>query len=207
MKRALAFLALCALCLFLCGCAASEAEPNTLAVSESAFTLSADDNDPFYLPSESRSAAQAEAVSDDEAEDDEGVESKEVSAQDEASEKSKAPDVSVPTVAEPSPTEPAPSTASASETPAASEATEAPASETPKASEATEAPETPASAASASVTVPDAPAMGDNLVWVPTNGGKKYHKNSTCSKMNEPMQVTVETATANGYTPCKRCYK
>lgn len=35
------------------------------------------------------------------------------------------------------------------------------------------------------------------------NGGKKYHSNSGCRGMKNPMQVTVETATANGYTRCK----
>lgn len=57
------------------------------------------------------------------------------------------------------------------------------------------------------VTVPTASETGENLVWVPVNGGTKYHKRSSCSKMKDPIQVTVETATANGYTPCKRCYK
>lgn len=56
------------------------------------------------------------------------------------------------------------------------------------------------------VTVPDHEETVGNLVWVPTNGGKKYHSKSTCSNMENPMQVSVETATANGYTACKRCY-
>lgn len=60
---------------------------------------------------------------------------------------------------------------------------------------------------SGGVTVPEQEETGDNLVWVPTNGGTKYHSNSGCSSMKEPIQVTVETAVANGYTPCGRCYK
>lgn len=60
--------------------------------------------------------------------------------------------------------------------------------------------------ASASVTVPDAEESEGNLVWVPVHGGTKYHRRSGCSNMEDPMQVTVETALANGYTPCKRCY-
>lgn len=56
------------------------------------------------------------------------------------------------------------------------------------------------------VTVPDHEESGANLVWVPTNGGKKYHSKPTCSSMEDPMQVTVETAETNGYTPCGRCY-
>lgn len=56
------------------------------------------------------------------------------------------------------------------------------------------------------VTVPDHEETEGNLVWVPTNGGKKYHSKSGCSGMENPMQVTLETAMANGYTACKRCY-
>ena len=56
------------------------------------------------------------------------------------------------------------------------------------------------------VTVSDHEETGTNLVWVPTNGGKKYHTGPGCSNMEEPMQVTIETAEANGFTPCKRCH-
>lgn len=57
-----------------------------------------------------------------------------------------------------------------------------------------------------SVTVPDEEEYEGNLVWVPTNGGTKYHSKSSCSKMKDPMQVTKETAIENGYTACKKCY-
>lgn len=57
-----------------------------------------------------------------------------------------------------------------------------------------------------SVTVPTFEDTEGNLVWVPVNGGKKYHSKASCSNMTNPMQVTVEHAVANGYTPCKRCY-
>ncbi|MBO6213921.1 MAG: DUF4214 domain-containing protein, partial [Lachnospiraceae bacterium] len=50
------------------------------------------------------------------------------------------------------------------------------------------------------------PETGDNLVWVPTKGGTKYHSTSTCSGMIDPIQVTLETAEKNGYTPCKKCH-
>ncbi len=43
-------------------------------------------------------------------------------------------------------------------------------------------------------------------VWIPTNGGTKYHKTSTCSKMIDPENVSVEEAERLGFTPCKRCY-
>lgn len=57
------------------------------------------------------------------------------------------------------------------------------------------------------VTVPITEDTQGNLVWVPTKGGTKYHNKSTCSGMKDPKQVTVERAVANGYTPCKKCYK
>ena len=57
-----------------------------------------------------------------------------------------------------------------------------------------------------SVVVPEKNETGENLVWVPVNGGTKYHSNAGCSNMKNPKQVTKETAEANGYEPCKRCY-
>lgn len=44
------------------------------------------------------------------------------------------------------------------------------------------------------------------MVWIPTNGGKKYHSYSTCSGMDNPVQVTIDEAQSRGFTPCKRCY-
>lgn len=58
----------------------------------------------------------------------------------------------------------------------------------------------------ASVTVPTQQEITPNSVWVPTNGGKKYHTHSGCSNMDNPIQVTEDTAIANGFTPCKRCH-
>lgn len=55
------------------------------------------------------------------------------------------------------------------------------------------------------VTVPESSEEGEHLVWVPTNGGTKYHNSKYCSSMQDPVQVTEETAKANGYTPCGRC--
>lgn len=45
-----------------------------------------------------------------------------------------------------------------------------------------------------SITVPEKEETKGNLVWVPVNGGTKYHSNSGCSKMKDPIQVTKETA-------------
>ncbi len=44
------------------------------------------------------------------------------------------------------------------------------------------------------------------LVWIPTNGGKKYHSKSTCSNMENPKQVDRADAEAQGFTACKKCY-
>lgn len=44
------------------------------------------------------------------------------------------------------------------------------------------------------------------FVWIPTNGGTRYHCKSSCSGMIDPEMVTVEEAVARGFTPCGRCY-
>ncbi len=36
----------------------------------------------------------------------------------------------------------------------------------------------------------------EQMVWVPTHGGKKYHSKSTCSNMKDPEKVTLSTAKA-----------
>lgn len=43
-------------------------------------------------------------------------------------------------------------------------------------------------------------------VWVPVNGGTKYHSKSSCSNMKNPKCITLEHAKAAGYTACKKCY-
>lgn len=43
-------------------------------------------------------------------------------------------------------------------------------------------------------------------VWIPTNGGKKYHKSASCSNMKNPEEVTKSEAESRGFTPCKKCY-
>ena len=55
------------------------------------------------------------------------------------------------------------------------------------------------------VTVPDQDGTGEDLVWVPTNGGTKYHSKSTCSNMKDPVQVSRQTAVNNGFGPCGKC--
>ena len=45
----------------------------------------------------------------------------------------------------------------------------------------------------------------EKTVWIPTNGGHKYHSKASCSKMIDPIQVTVSEAIAMGFEPCGRC--
>ncbi len=44
------------------------------------------------------------------------------------------------------------------------------------------------------------------MVWIPTNGGTKYHSRSGCSNMKDPVQVTLDEAQSRGFTACKRCH-
>ena len=45
----------------------------------------------------------------------------------------------------------------------------------------------------------------EKLVWIPTNGGTKYHSHSSCSQMIDPEQVTESEAIALGFERCGRC--
>lgn len=62
---------------------------------------------------------------------------------------------------------------------------------------------TPAAEASSAT---NSDTQNSAMVWIPTNGGKKYHSNPSCSQMVNPQQVTLDEAVAMGFTPCKRCY-
>lgn len=57
-------------------------------------------------------------------------------------------------------------------------------------------------------TTPATTQKADNeaRVWIPTNGGKKYHSRSGCSNMKNPQEVTISEAKNRGFTPCGRCY-
>lgn len=49
-------------------------------------------------------------------------------------------------------------------------------------------------------------AASDNtMVWIPVNGGSKYHSKASCSNMKNPQRVTISAAKSQGYSPCKRC--
>lgn len=44
------------------------------------------------------------------------------------------------------------------------------------------------------------------MVWIPTNGGTKYHSHSGCSNMKNPRNVSRDEAISLGYDACKRCW-
>lgn len=48
-------------------------------------------------------------------------------------------------------------------------------------------------------------AESDEIRWVPTDGGKKYHLRPTCSGMYDPRKISLENAEALGIEGCKRC--
>ncbi len=56
------------------------------------------------------------------------------------------------------------------------------------------------------VSAPVSNAGSERLVWIPTNGGHKYHSNSGCSGMKNPRQVTISEAQSLGFDACKKCF-
>lgn len=54
--------------------------------------------------------------------------------------------------------------------------------------------------------VKDPDYVPETMVWIPTNGGIKYHSKSGCSGMKNPEQVTKSEAISRGFGPCGRCY-
>lgn len=57
-----------------------------------------------------------------------------------------------------------------------------------------------------SASVPVIQQQSSVMVWIPTNGGHRYHSKSTCSGMIDPECVPLDQAEALGFTPCGRCY-
>lgn len=45
------------------------------------------------------------------------------------------------------------------------------------------------------------------LVWVPTDGGKRYHTRKTCSSMLSPRKISERNASAMGIELCGHCKK
>lgn len=46
----------------------------------------------------------------------------------------------------------------------------------------------------------------EEMVWIPTKGGTKYHSRSNCSNMIDPDYVTKSYAISQGFDACKRCH-
>lgn len=55
-------------------------------------------------------------------------------------------------------------------------------------------------------TEPVATEPEEEMVWIPTGGGTKYHSRSSCSNMDNPSLVPLSEAIARGFTACKRCH-
>lgn len=205
MKRIASFVLTLLLILSLCACSLPQAKP------------AEEPTDELELVEEAAEAAEAEAP-----------EERPIMPEETAPEASE-PEALPPEEAEPAAPEEAPIPDAPSEAqPENAEAAEMP---EPEAPERTEAAQTPADAepeqeapsgngtapagdtsggsgqdsSGGSVTIPE-PETGGDLVWIPTHGGTKYHRSAKCSNMIDPIQVSRETAIANGFTACKRCY-
>ena len=69
-----------------------------------------------------------------------------------------------------------------------------------------------ASSSSSQIQYQEEPRQGEEVskesetVWIPTHGGTKYHRRSTCSGMEDPEKTTKEDAIRRGFDPCQRCY-
>lgn len=57
-----------------------------------------------------------------------------------------------------------------------------------------------------SASVPVIQQQSSVMVWIPTNGGHRYHSKSTCSGMIDPECVPLDQAVALNFTPCGKCY-
>lgn len=86
-----------------------------------------------------------------------------------------------------------------------SETTEKTPETTEKTPETTE--KTPETTEKSEETTKKVDSADSKMVWIPTKGGKKYHKSSDCSNMDGPRKVTLSEAKSLGFTACKRCYK
>lgn len=50
-----------------------------------------------------------------------------------------------------------------------------------------------------------APESNSLQVWIPRTGSK-YHSSASCSNMKNPSQVSLDTAVAQGFERCKKCW-
>lgn len=82
---------------------------------------------------------------------------------------------------------------------------ETPTADPPPVQQETPAPDpAPADPAPVQETEPDSGDQ-ETMVWIPKSGSK-YHRDPDCSGMDDPTQVPLSQAKANGYTACKRCH-
>lgn len=216
MKRMASFVLTLLLILSLCACSLPQAKPAKEPIDELELVEEAEER-PIKPDEAAPEASEPEALPPEETEP----------AAETAAEGAEMPDPVLPE--EPAAPEEAPIPDAPSEAqPETAEAAEMP---EPEAPERTEAAQTPADAepeqeapsgngtapagdtsggsgqdsSGGSVTIPE-PETGGDLVWIPTHGGTKYHRSARCSNMIDPIQVSRETAIANGFTACKRCY-
>ncbi len=82
-----------------------------------------------------------------------------------------------------------------------------PVSSTPESSKATSSSSTSSSESPATKAPSTAYKKVGLMVWIPTNGGKRYHNNSSCSGMINPRKVDLGEARYLGFTACGRCYR
>ena len=50
-------------------------------------------------------------------------------------------------------------------------------------------------------------ATSDDRVWINKDGGKRYHKTSSCKGVITPKRVTKKSAVDSGLTECPICYQ
>lgn len=218
MKRIASFVLTLLLILSLCACSLPQAKPAEEPTDELELVEEAAETAEAEAPEETApEASEPEALPPEETEP----------AAETAAEGAEMPDPVLPE--EPAAPEEAPIPDAPSEVqPENAEAAEMPEPEAPERTEAAQTPadavpeqEAPSGSGTApagdvsgssgqnssggSVTIPE-PETGGDLVWIPTHGGTKYHRSAKCSNMIDPIQVSRETAIANGFTACKRCY-
>lgn len=51
----------------------------------------------------------------------------------------------------------------------------------------------------------DAWALEEPTVWIPTNGGTRYHATSGCSGMVDPREAPLSEAERMGFVACRKC--
>lgn len=56
-------------------------------------------------------------------------------------------------------------------------------------------------------TSPSPTATPDDRVWINKDGGKRYHKTSSCKGVITPKRVTKKSAVDSGLTECPICYQ